>query len=50
MNKAQVEASTWGIPKKINRTKTQYGVYEQWCYYGNRYIYFEDGIVTSIQD
>mgnify|MGYP002762977854 CR=1 FL=1 len=50
MNKAQVEASTWGVPKKINRTKTQYGVHEQWCYYGNRYIYFEDGIVTSIQD
>lgn len=50
MTKTEVEKSIWGKPNKINRTKTNYGTYEQWCYNNNKYIYFEDGIVTSIQD
>ncbi len=50
MTKTEVENSTWGKPEKINRTKTSYGTHEQWCYSTHKYIYFEDGIVTSIQD
>lgn len=50
MSKSEVENSTWGEPEDINRTITAYGTREQWCYSNYRYIYFEDGIVTSIQD
>lgn len=50
MTKAEVEASTWGKPEDINKTTTKYGTREQWCYDGYKYIYFENGVVTSIQD
>ncbi|MFB2717407.1 DUF4124 domain-containing protein [Marinobacter shengliensis] len=42
-----------GYPDDVNRTKTAYGVHEQWIY-GRfpsvAYVYVEDGTVTSIQD
>mgnify|MGYP000171083353 CR=1 FL=1 len=50
MTKTEVENSTWGRPNKINKTTTTYGIAEQWCYSNYRYIYFKDGIVTSIQE
>lgn len=50
MTKNEVLNSTWGKPRDINKTTTRYGTREQWCYNGNKYIYFEDGIVISIQD
>lgn len=50
MTKSEVENSTWGKPEDINKTTTAYGTREQWCYSGYKYIYFENGIVTSIQD
>jgi len=50
MTEAQVRNSTWGSPEKINRTTTANRVSEQWVYAGYRYIYFDDGIVTAIQD
>lgn len=50
MTKNEVLNSTWGKPEDINKTTTKYGIREQWCYSGYKYIYFEDGIVTSIQD
>ncbi len=50
MTKDEVLNSTWGKPKEINKTTTRYGTSEQWCYSDYRYIYFENGIVTSIQD
>ncbi|ANS76340.1 hypothetical protein AWM70_18630 [Paenibacillus yonginensis] len=50
MTKEKVEESRWGEPAKINKTTTEYGVHEQWVYGGGRYVYFEDGIVTSIQE
>lgn len=50
MTKNEVRNSTWGEPEDINKTTTRYGTSEQWCYSGYKYIYFEDGIVTSIQD
>lgn len=50
MTAKEAENSTWGRPSKINRTTTVYGVHEQWVYYGNKYLYFDDGILTAIQD
>lgn len=38
-----------GLPDDINSTQGSYGTHEQWVY-GERYIYFKNGIVTSIQD
>lgn len=42
--------STWGTPYDKNITTTENGVVEQWCYRNGRYVYLEDGIVTSIQE
>lgn len=50
MTKSEILKSTWGKPKDINRTTTKYGTHEQWCYNNYKYIYFENDIVTSIQD
>lgn len=50
MSKEEVLNSRWGEPEDINRTITEYGTSEQWVYSGYRYIYFDDGIVTAIQD
>ena len=50
MTKTEVKNSTWGSPEKINKTTTSYGVHEQWCYSNYKYIYFENGVVTSIQE
>ena len=38
-----------GHPKDINRTTGAWGVHEQWVY-NKRYLYFENGILTSWQD
>jgi len=50
MTTSEVENTGWGKPKKINKTTTKYGVSEQWVYSQSRYVYFEDGIVTVIQE
>lgn len=38
-----------GTPNDINRTVGSWGVNEQWIY-GNTYLYFENGILTSYQN
>ncbi len=38
-----------GNPKDINQTVGDWGIHEQWVY-GNRYLYFENGILKSWQD
>lgn len=49
MTKDEVESSTWGSPSKINKDTYSWGTTEQWVY--NRgYIYFKNGIVTSISE
>lgn len=50
MTADEVKASNWGSPEKINKTTYEWGVTEQWCYPNYKYIYFEDGIVTAIQE
>lgn len=41
---------SWGEPKDINRTVGSWGVHEQWIYYGDKYLYIENGKLTSWQD
>ena len=42
--------SIWGKPTDINRTINRYGVKEQWVYPNYVYLYFTDGVLTTIQD
>lgn len=50
MTKEEVRESTWGEPIEINKTVTVYGTSEQWVYNNYKYIYFDDNIVTGIQE
>ncbi|WEZ07569.1 hypothetical protein P5663_16245 [Priestia flexa] len=45
-----INETNWGKPLDINKTTTINGVREQWVYGGSRYLYFEDGILTTIQE
>jgi len=49
MSQKDVIASSWGKPRKINTTTRASGVREQWVY-GGGYLYFQDGVLTSIQN
>lgn len=49
MSQMQALASTWGTPKKINTTTTALGKHEQWVY-NEGYLYFVDGVLTTIQN
>ena len=37
-------------PLDVNKSTGKWGVHEQWVYYGNRYLYFENGKLTSWQE
>lgn len=50
MTSEEVKKSTWGEPKKINKTTHSWGTNEQWCYDNYKYIYFDNGVVTAIQE
>lgn len=50
MTQEQVRNSNWGNPKSVNRTTGSYGTHEQWVYGGNNYLYFDNGILTTIQN
>jgi hypothetical protein len=50
MTAEEVLSIGWGKPNDINRTITAYGTREQWVYGNGNYLYFEDGILTSIQN
>ena len=49
MTASEVEESTWGSPKKINKDTYSWGTTEQWVY-DRGYIYFKNGKVTSISE
>lgn len=40
----------WSTPTDINKTTTKYGTHEQYCYSNFRYLYFDNDILTAIQD
>ena len=50
MTKQQVIDSSWGEPNDINTSIGSWGVHEQWVYGNGNYLYFENGILTSIQN
>ncbi|QPW62192.1 hypothetical protein [Clostridium botulinum] len=50
MTRDEILVSTWGKPDNIHTTTSQYGTDEQWVYGSSRYIYFENGVVTTIQN
>ncbi|WP_305825797.1 hypothetical protein [Massilia brevitalea] len=50
MTPSQVRASNWGSPQRINRTTGSFGVHEQWVYSGGNFLYFENGVLTSVQN
>lgn len=45
-----VHETNWGRPYDVNRTTTRWGTREQWVYGDRRYLYFENGVLTAIQD
>lgn len=49
MTAEEVVDSMWGKPQSINRTIGSWGTHEQWVYGGRNYLYFENGILKSIQ-
>jgi hypothetical protein len=38
---------SWGIPYRVKRNKTNWGIQEQWIY-SNAYLYFDNGILAEI--
>lgn len=50
MDKSRIKYGTnWGSPEYINTTIDAKGSHEQWVYRGNRYLYFDNNKLTSIQ-
>ncbi len=49
MSAQDVLASSWGKPRRINRSVYSFGVHEQWVYHGSNYLYFKDGKLDSVQ-
>lgn len=50
MTPSQVLDSSWGKPKRINRTTNRSGTREQWVYGSGNYLNFENDLLTSIQN
>lgn len=50
MSKDEALQSSWGRPESINRTINAAGTREQWVYGGHNYLYFDNGVLTSIQN
>lgn len=46
---AEVMRESWGRPNSINSSTYSFGVREQWVYGSGRYVYLEDGVVSSYQ-
>jgi hypothetical protein len=49
MTQREVTESSWGFPEHVNKTIYSFGTHEQWVYPGSQYLYFENGVLTSIQ-
>ena len=47
---AKLSLADWCFQPKVNRTTNALGVSEQWVCAGHRYLYFRDGVLTSIQE
>jgi hypothetical protein len=42
--------AAWGVPQDINSTITTHGTHEQWVYGGRSYLYFDNDVLSSIQN
>jgi hypothetical protein len=45
----QVIATCWGKPEHVNRTQTGTSTFDQYVYSDDRFLYFRDGVLTSMQ-
>ena len=45
-----LKETSWGKPRSINRTTNAHGTREQWVYGYPNYLYFTNGVLTSIQN
>lgn len=50
MTEKEVLESSWGKPQRVNRTTTARGIKEQWVYGGTNYLYFENGLLVTVQN
>ncbi len=50
MSEKEVLDSSWGRPTSVNRTINGSGKSEQWVYGTRNYLYFVNGILTTIQN
>lgn len=50
MTAEEVKKTSWGNPDKINKDTYAWGTTEQWVYSNKGYVYFRDGIVSSISE
>lgn len=48
MTKTEVENCAWGSPDKKNIDTYSWGTKEQWVYRSKGYVYFKNGVVTSV--
>jgi hypothetical protein len=49
MTQRDVLLSSWGRPERVNRSTYAFGEHEQWVYGSGNYLYFENGVLRSIQ-
>ena len=49
MTREEALSTEWGKPKKINTSTYAWGTSEQWVFDNYKYVYVDDGIVTSVQ-
>jgi hypothetical protein len=47
MTAEQVRAA-WGRPERVNSSVYATGTHEQWVYGAGQYVYFENGVMTSL--
>lgn len=50
MTSDEIIDSSWGKPARVHRTTTAYGASEQWVYKSGNALYFENGVLTAIQN
>lgn len=45
-----IDGTSWGAPRDKNQTTTAAGTREQWMYTNKAYLYFDNGVLVSIQN
>lgn len=50
MTADEVRNAKWGNPNKINKDTYEWGTNEQWVYDNYGYVYFKNGIVSSVSE